>query len=157
MFTPNPRPLNPESRILQAVKARTATSLRTYEYLIPMHALKGKPPRELERVMGRFVGNHRFGNFASKISQFDQWKDPSERRAGEGSGEMGWPLLPLSCRNGQQVMRRVYSINVTVESVPERGDFAVVRMTGASFVYHQVIIMLSPQIASLGFRVWRGG
>ena len=103
--------------------------------------------------MGRFVGNHRFGNFASKISQFDQWKDPSERRAGEGSEDLGWPLLPLSCRNGQQVMRRVYSINVTVENVPERGDFAVVKMTGASFVYHQVVSMLSPQNASSRFKV----
>lgn len=42
-----------------AVRARTACSLRTYEYLIPIRALKGVPPKELERVMRWFEGNHR--------------------------------------------------------------------------------------------------
>ena len=154
------------SRVRKGFDARECASSRTYEYLLPVHALGEGTPEAFDETLRRFEGTHRMHNFASglRVSQQDA---PSFTCASSGAS---WPLgLRDGPANGaayrsvltSRVHRRV-EVGERGEEVPftpraftppcsrsQVGgeEYLVLRISGLAFVLHQIRHMVGTALA----------
>ena len=122
--------------------AREEASSRTYEYLLPLSAV-GASASELDAVLRRFEGTHRFHNFASGLRQRT---DEEQTFTCEATGAT-WPLAMSSNAQISASYRSVITCRVRRELVIEGVPYLVLRIAGLAFVLHQIRHMVGGALA----------
>lgn len=130
------------SRVRKRFDARTCASGRVYEYVLPAHALGDASADEFDAVLQRFEGIHRFHNFASGLRTPDS-------AASDFVGETGgaWPLALDDARPRSEAYRSVITCRVHRHIHIEGQPYLVLRITGLSFVLHQIRHMVGGALA----------
>ena len=151
--------LPPEVRVFGAARvrggfdARLCASSREYEYLLPLSALGGASEAEararvleFDRVLSSFQGSHRFHNFGSGLRTA-----VSDMEVYEAGGE-SWPL-GLASGDGDKKGSVAKAFRAVLKSRVERtltvcGEpYVLVRISGVSFVLHQIRHMIGTALA----------
>eukprot|EP00466_Bigelowiella_natans_P014537 jgi/Bigna1/67308/fgenesh1_pg.3_\ len=136
-------------RVAQGANARKWAESRMYRYLIPSEYINGDI-KGLERVLSKFIGTHRFCNFAGKIARVDtnnkkrkdytKAKNEREQKFLDIAHELDdpeWRVIHAQKRKEPRFSRTILDIRVEARRLAEQ-DFAEVTLVGRSFVMHQI-------------------
>ena len=129
-------------RVNKRFDAREMASGRTYEYLLPLHAIGECSVEDFDGILRRFEGTHRFHNFASGLR-----KPHDESGVWKTDDGEEWPLGIEGERLTVGAYRSVVTARVSSQLTIEGTEYLVLRVAGLAFVLHQIRHMVGAALA----------
>ena len=136
------------TRVRKRFSAREEASGRTYEYLLPLHALGDDcSPEAFDEILRTFEGTHRFHNFASGLRK--RYEEAGEYVVGGDGPHAGeaWPLGLTEGGHTSAAFRSVITARVISHLEIEGTPYLLLRIAGLAFVLHQIRHMVGAALA----------